>query len=268
MDSTAWSATALLTHPDVVREAHEDYIRAGAEMIITNSFATARHVLEAISLGDRAQEMNARSVKLALEARERAAEERPVFVAGSISSNSPGADRSKLPTVARVEESYREQAGILAEAGVDLLILEMMSDIDYTSAAMRAATSTGLPTWVGFSCRMSDDGSTPMLLGADETLERALETIMPLGGSLVAVMHTFTEDTGPALEVVRRNWDGPVGAYAHTGGWKMPNWKFEDVISPEEYLAAAQKWVGQGTQVVGGCCGMGPEHIRVLRERL
>ena len=71
------------------------------------------------------------------------------------------------------------------------------------------------------------------------TLERALELTMPLGGSLVAVMHTLAEDTGPALEVVGRHWPGPVGAYAHSGGWRMPHWKLVDVTPPEDYLAAA-----------------------------
>ena len=150
------------------------------------------------------------------------------------------------------------------------MVLEMMRDIEYTSAAVRAATATGLPTWVGFSCRMAEDGSTVMLLGADETLERALELVMPLGGSLVAIMHTLTEDTAPALEVVKRHWPCPVGAYAHSGHWQIPNRKFafRDDLPPENYLAAAQRWVGLGTQVVGGCCGIGPEPIRVLREGL
>src|ERR671915_1409709 len=85
MDEVAWDAAALLTHPDTVREVHEDYIRAGADVIITNTFATARHVLEPAGMGERFRELNTRAVVLAKEARENAAEGE-VFVAGSIST--------------------------------------------------------------------------------------------------------------------------------------------------------------------------------------
>jgi S-methylmethionine-dependent homocysteine/selenocysteine methylase len=56
--------------------------------------------------------------------------------------------------------------------------------------------------------------------------------------------------------------------YAHSGEWIDPNWQFIDMISPEDYLTAAQRWIELGTQIIGGCCGIGPEHIRLLRERL
>ncbi len=85
MDAAAWSAAALVTHPQTVREVHEDYIRAGADVVTTNSFSTAWHQLEPAGLGDRFRELNARAVELARQARENAAD-RPVAVAGSISS--------------------------------------------------------------------------------------------------------------------------------------------------------------------------------------
>ena len=266
MDNAAWSATAIVTHPDVVREAHEDYIRAGADIITTNSFATARHMLEAASLGDRTREINARSVSLALEARERADVDWPVSIAGSISTMIANNDPQKMPPEERAEANYREQAEALAEAGAELLILEMMQDIEHTSMALRAAVATGLPTWVGFSCRSADAGAPVMLLNNEDTMERALELVMPLGGSLVAVMHTLTENTAPALEVVEQHWRGSTGAYAHTGRFRMPNWQFQQVIPPEDYLAEAQRWVAMGTQLIGGCCGIGPEYIALLKQ--
>src|SRR5215207_815215 len=84
MDAVAWDA-ALLTHPATVREVHEDFIRAGADVITTNTFATARHVLEPAGMGERFRELNARAVALAKEARENAADG-AVFIAGSIST--------------------------------------------------------------------------------------------------------------------------------------------------------------------------------------
>jgi S-methylmethionine-dependent homocysteine/selenocysteine methylase len=81
-------------------------------------------------------------------------------------------------------------------------------------------------------------------------------------------MHTLTEDIAPALEIVHQHWAGPMGAYAHSGQWIDPNWQFVDMISPAAYLSVAQQWVEMGAQIIGGCCGIGPEYIRLLKERL
>jgi S-methylmethionine-dependent homocysteine/selenocysteine methylase len=100
------------------------------------------------------------------------------------------------------------------------------------------------------------------------TLESALDPILSLGGSLVSVMHTESEHVAAALAVVKRHWSGPLGAYGHSGRFVMPQWQFNDVISPEDYLKEADKWVSMGVQVIGGCCGIGPAHIQLLKERL
>ena len=268
MHGVAWSAAALLTHPDVVREVHEDYIRAGADVIITNTFSAARHTLEEAGMGDSVAQANTRAVSLAKEARDMAAEDRPVYVAGSVSTFFPGLQPELIPPAEQARASYREQAQLLAEAGVDLIILEMMRDVEQSSFAIEAAGSTGLPTWVGFSCKMSSDGRVLLFDSLDETFAESLESLLAPGASLASVMHTDVDDTAPALRVLRERWDGPLGAYAHSGSFVMPDWQFDGTISPADYLARAQEWVQMGVQVVGGCCGIGPEHIRALRDGL
>jgi S-methylmethionine-dependent homocysteine/selenocysteine methylase len=269
MDGQAWSATANLTHPDVVRGVHEDYIRAGADVIITNTFATARCHLEAAGLGERVAEVNRRAVELAREARDRVASGRDVWVAGSMSTMAPGADPERRPPVLRLTEMLGEQADILARAGVDLLVLEMMRDVQYAAGAVDAARATGLPLWVGFSCRQAADGGVYMFGGIRENLPFAdvIAPVMARGGSLLAVMHSEIRDTGPALEIAKQHWKGPLAAYPESGSFTMPNWQFVDV-APEDFVAHAADWLRQGMQVLGGCCGLGPEHIRLLRERL
>lgn len=266
MDDAAWCATALATHPGVVREVHEDYICAGADVIITNTFPAARHVLEPAGLGDRFRELNVRAVELAREARENAAEE-AVYIAGSISTFPPRHNNAHEPLAEDARASYGEQAEVLAAAGVDLIALEMMRDIEQTTYALEAAVATGLPVWVGFSCKRAEDG-TVFLWDGGHTLAEALEEIPVPGGSLVSIMHTLTEDTIPALRVVNKRWSRPVGAYPHSGKFVMPNWQFIDMISPEDFASEALKWVELGARVVGGCCGIGPEHIRLLKERI
>ncbi len=265
MDDHAWSAAAISTHPEAVRAVHEDYIRAGTDVVTANSFSTARHQLEAAGLGDRFRALNARAVELACQARDHAAD-RPVAVAGSISSVF-----FELEHVRPIGEAgFREQAEILAEAGADLMMLEMMWDARHSPAAVRAAVATGLPVWIGFSSRLDDDGA---IMAFSEkyhgTLTSVLDPLLAIGGASVAnIMHTEAEEVLPALSLLKDRWSGPIGVYAHSGRFVMPHWQFNDVISPEDYLAHARLWVEAGAQLVGGCCGIGPDHIRLLKQEL
>ncbi len=263
MDVAAWSSAALLSHPRAVRAVHADYLRAGADVIISNSFSTARHQLEPAGLGGKFRELNTRAVELALQARDEVG--RPAAVAGSMSSVF-----FEHEHVRPIDEAgFREQAEILAEAGADLLMMEMMWDVKYSAPAIRAAVATGLPVWVGFCCRLDDDGSVIMF--SDKyygSLTSVLETLVPLGGSVAHVMHTEATEVLPALAILQQRWSGPVGVYAHSGRFVMPHWQFNDVISPEDYLTEARRWVEAGAQLIGGCCGIGPDHIRLLKQEL
>ena len=170
MDDAAWCAAALATHPDVVRNVHEDYIRAGADVVITNTFPAAKHVLEEAGLGERFRELNARAAELALEARESAGRE-GVYVAGSISTFPARLDNDYDPGERKARSNYLEQAEVLADSGVDLIALEMMRDLEQSVYAVEAAAETGLPIWVGFSCKRLGDGTAVLWDGHDTLAE-------------------------------------------------------------------------------------------------
>jgi S-methylmethionine-dependent homocysteine/selenocysteine methylase len=142
-----------------------------------------------------------------------------------------------------------------------------MRDLEQTTYAVEAAVTTALPVWIGFSCKTTDEGTVVLWDGA-YTLAEALERIPSSDASLISIMHTLTEDTLPALREVTGRWSGPVGAYPHSGEFIMPNWQFVDMISPEDFVDEAQGWLDAGARLIGGCCGIGPEHIRLLKERL
>jgi homocysteine S-methyltransferase len=91
----------------------------------------------------------------------------------------------------------------------------------------------------------------------------ALLTSEPVG--LVFVMHTQVPDVAETLALVREYWDGPVGAYPESGYFIEPHWQFVDIIQPKDLVEAAQEWVAQGAQVLGGCCGLGVSHIEALK---
>jgi len=270
MDGIAWSGLALETHPGIVRGVHEDYLKAGADILITNSFATSRHVLAPVGLADKAAALTRRSVELACEAVARAAPDRSILIAGSISSFVPFGNNRHRPAPAAERASYREQAEQLAEAGADFLALEMIRDIDQASTIVEAASATGLPFWVGFTCRLSDDGDTVLLLGrdAERPLADCMAPVLAAGPcTAVEVMHADLKTTDRALDIVYKNWTGPVVCYPECSQWENPNWVFGD-LTPEALVTAAEGWVDRGVAVVGGCCGIGPDHIAALARRL
>ena len=151
MSKAAWSGLAVHSHPQVVQEVHEAYIGAGAEVIITNTFGTARCHLEAAGLGDEFARINRNAVRLAIAARDASGED--VAVAGSLSNLPPNFNADDYPPPDVELAGLREQAAILADSGADLIALEMMQDTRHAARAMEAALETGLPVWLGVSCR-------------------------------------------------------------------------------------------------------------------
>ena len=233
MSADTWSGLAALTHPDVVRELHAEYLRAGAEVISANTYAAAPQHVAAAGFGDRAREINMRSAELALEARDAAADG-PAWVAGSLSLMAPGFRSANRQAPAEHAEGLRRQAEWLAEAGVDLLVLEMLRDIEWSTAAVDATLSAGLPVWSGFSCVVDENGAlmTQGTVGEPVPLEDALRAVAGRGETLVAIMHSEIDDTGPGLECARRVCGAPLGAWPNCGTIEPPNWQFDDVASP------------------------------------
>lgn len=274
MDGDTWCAEANIGAPDVVRDVHASYVDAGAELIIANTYATSPLLFDHLGRGDDVERIDRIAVELAL----RAADGR-VPVGGSISVMRPvmaGGDRNEVFrnwTEERARELYRSKAETMAASGVDVLVMEMMRDTDYSVWATGAAIATGLPVWVGIAVERSSTalvGSGLVgsgLVGSsrrDCSLEAIVDALAPLGPDLVAIMHSSPNDTGPALDVVRSRTDIRLGAYPESGFFEMPDWRFVDIIDVDDLVTVTRGWIGQGARVVGGCCGITPEHIAGL----
>jgi homocysteine S-methyltransferase len=257
LDETAWSALAPLTHYELLRAIHADYIAAGADVVTTNTFATTRFVLEAAGHGADFARINARAVAAAREARD--ASGRDVRIAGSISCLPPRFDVHAYPAERAERAAYAELAETLAEAGVDLLLLEMMQETRHAPLALEAARGVGLPVWLGVSCRAGVGGT---LVGFDfplVPLEATLDALLHCAPDAVAVMHSPPAAVAPALALLRARFGGTLGAYPELGDGSALA-----AVSPEELGSLAQEWLGAGARIVGGCCGATPEHIRAL----
>ncbi|HYB09534.1 MAG TPA: homocysteine S-methyltransferase family protein [Alphaproteobacteria bacterium] len=269
MDPNAWCGPATLDNDRLLTEIHADYIGAGADVITANTFATSRLMLARAGLAGRVSEINQRAVAAALRARDTESDGAAVVVAGSLSHMVPigqGTEvqnPAELPSDAEIEDALYELAGILAGNGCELIILEMMYHPARIRAAVDAARATKLPVWFGASARRGQDGSPISFHKLNEIPLDSVAAMIPTSGiDAAGIMHTGAELTGEALQVVRRHFGGPLMAYPDSGYFEMPNWRFVDVITPERFEQFCRDWIASGVQIIGGCCGLTPDHIR------
>jgi methionine synthase I (cobalamin-dependent) len=273
MDTEAWCGIANLSHPEVVVEVHADYLRAGADIVTANTFATARHVLEASGLGEETVAANRAAMRHARRAVEVSGRE-GIVVAGSISSMAPLGDWRSPPYGEEVAAAYREQAEVLAEAGADVLLAEMMLDLPNTALVVEAASATGLPLLVGWSASPDREGGAATYRLEDdadyrpEPFSDLVRRGVGLGGDVHGIMHSSIDVTTPALAALAEHWDGPTMAYPETGRFEPPDWVFTEELEPGSFASEALDWVGAGVGIVGGCCGTTPQHIAAVAAAL
>lgn len=257
----AWNGGGALSDPNTLRDVHEDYINCGAKVIISNTFATHRSALEDAGEASDFEAYNRRGVEIACEARERTGAD-DVLVAGGMSYWSWSGNK---PPIATLHNSAREQANILANAGADFLMLEMMVDIDRMVACMDAALETDLPLWVGLTCGVNEDR---VVLRNGDPLNEAVKEIQSRDVPVINVMHTVVDIVDESLTALRATYDGVIGVYAHSGSFEKNLLQFDSVCSPDTYQAYVEQWLQHNVQIVGGCCGIGPDHIRQLSRSL
>ena len=254
-----WSARALIDAPGTVREIHEEYVRAGADVLTTNTFRTTTR-----AAGGDADRLTELAVTLAREAAERARGAREVLVAGSIAplEDCYRPDLAPSPDVA--EREHAEQAVRLARRGVDLILIETIGTIAEAKAALRGAKPTGLPVLVSFLAR------GPREIWSGEPLAEAVAAVEPLKPDAILVNCVPPDMAGECVAEMARATRVPLGCYANVGAPEMEagTWRFDPQWTPERFAEAASRWVARGAQIVGGCCGTGPEHIRALRLAL
>ena len=263
-----WSAKALFDFPEVVQAVHEDYIRAGADVITTNSYSCIRNNFEAEGLVHRLGEMNRLAADLAHRARDNCGQS--VLIAGSMGPQN-GSYRPDL--VGSYEETvalYREQAEFLAPH-VDFFICETLSCLVEARAAVAAATSTGKAVWLSWS--IEDSGAANLRSG--ESIRNAWEDIAGSGISAVLLNCSPPEAISKVLPGLVSICDLPVGAYANAFTPIPQMWDFhgdESIppartdVTPQAYYDHAADWLAAGARIIGGCCEVGPAHIAQINR--
>ena len=254
-----------LSEPSVVRDLHEEYLLAGAELVETNTFGANAVRLRRFQLEGKVREINQAGIRLARQAVEavRHKHGHDALVAGAIGplGVEPGSmDDGEMQAV------FREQLSALTEGdGVDLLVLETMTSLAEAEAALRAAGEVAPATPVLVMMTVRDDGSM-----ADGTTPEDAVARWQQGGARAVGCNC---SDGPNLvlqtiERIRRVTDLPIAAMPNAGVPSCVDGRSMYLSSPEYLASFARKALRAGATVVGGCCGTTPQHIKAMRSSL
>jgi len=264
-----WATRVMIDHPGLVGQIHDDYFAAGASVATTNTYAILHDRLVRDGMDAFYHALHLRALAEAHEAKARAGRG---LIAGSMGPLGDSYRPDLTPPVAVSAPLYAEKARILAPH-VDVILLETLSSLDLCRGAVIGAQAAGRPVWLSVSV---DDRDGSRLRSGEpvadlaeivaehpvaavlancsmpEAMAAAMAALAPLGLPFGAYANGFSEIAALPLPE-----DGTAPAYCARHD-----------LTPERYAAFALRWVETGATIVGGCCEVGPAHIRHLAERL
>jgi methionine synthase I (cobalamin-dependent)/5,10-methylenetetrahydrofolate reductase len=245
-----------ISQPDLVAEVHQEYVRAGADVIETNTFGANRIRLGSFGLADRLSEINAQGAKIARHAARDLA-----YVAGAIGPLGVRIEPWGKTGVDEAREYFREQAQALADGGVDLFILETFRDLNEIGAAIDAVRSVSdLPIVAQMTTEEDGntlDGTPPERFAPD--LEQRGATIIGLNCAVGPAPMLDTIERMAAVTTRRLSAQPNAGQPRDVEGRNIY------LCSPEYMASYARRFVLHNVRLVGGCCGTTPEHIQQMK---
>jgi methionine synthase / methylenetetrahydrofolate reductase(NADPH) len=248
-----------LSRPDLITSIHEEYVRAGARVIETNTYGANRFKLKSHSLLDQMEEINRKGVELA-----RNAAGPEVYVAGSMGPSGLEIEPWGEITLEEVFAGYAEQAGMLHRAGADLFILETFQDIREMEQAIKAIKSVSERPVVAMMT-VGEDGKTRY--GVD--LEDVTATLAASQASVIGL--NCTVGPKPMLDFVeqmRRLTHKPLSIMPNAGRPQYTDGRMIYMSTPEYFSVYTKRFIEIGVRVLGGCCGTTPDHISKMANAL
>lgn len=247
-----------LTHTGEVQELHAAYVRAGALMVLTNSFGGNRFKLKKYNLHEQFYQLNNQAAKIAKEAVGEGA-----FVAASVGPTGELLKPLGPLDEAEVGDAFKEQAIALAEGGADLILVETMSDVKEATLAIRAAKeNTTLPVFCTFTYSRTKSGfRTVMGVDPDQAVKASLEAGADVIG---ANCGEGMEQMIALVREIRRSFDSYILIHANAG---MPQLIEGETVyneTPERMAELVPEILDAGVNIIGGCCGTTPEHISAM----
>ena len=250
-----------LIHPEIVREITREYLDAGADIVLTNSFGANRFRLEPHGLSDQAVKINVAAVSLAREVIRDSA-----IVAGDIGPSARFLSLGEV-TADELYDVFAEQARTLADAGVDWIVVESMTDVEEMAVAVRAAVEMShLPVVASMSYNATPRGYRTMMGNPPEACVRTAEES---GASLIGANCGSGIECYVALAPLLRSLTSlPLWIKANAGMPQIVGGRVVYPLSADEYASYIPQLVRDGVDVVGGCCGTDPGYIRAIAAAL
>ncbi len=252
-----------LDAPQAVIEVHQAYARAGCDAIIANTLTMNRIYIETHNVGVSVREVNEAGVRLAREA---AGDDRCVL--GDMSSTGQLLEPYRTYTESQFCDAFREQARVLAEAGVDGLIVETVFDLREALCALRACKAVcGLPVIVCVAFRTDANGGRTMM---GDTAEQCARQLADAGADALGAN---CGDLDPlqmsrVVALLRAATDLPIAAQPNAGRPQLIGDRTVFDMGPEPFAEGIVECVREGARIVGGCCGTTPKHIEAACRRL
>ncbi|MDE7366824.1 MAG: homocysteine S-methyltransferase family protein [Lachnospiraceae bacterium] len=252
----------ILEHPQVMIDLQASYIEAGTHIVYAPTFTANRIKLAEYGLADRIEEMNKELVAISKRAVIKAGSRG--YVAGDITMTGKQLVPMGDMELEELIDVYKEQIGYLAEAGVDLLVVETMMSLAEARAAVIAAKETcDLPIFVTLT--FNEDGRT--LFGTDPVT--AVNVLQSLGVDAIgANCSTGPEEMCQVIAEMKQYANVPIIAKPNAGMPELVNGETIYAMTPEEFAEAGQQLVEAGAGIIGGCCGTTPKHIMTLAREI
>ena len=248
-----------LSSPALIKETHQEYVKAGAEIIETNTFGANRARLASFGFAEKLKAINQAGVRLAREAAADVA-----FVAGAIGPLGVRIEPLGSISFAEARAIFREQAEALVEAGVDLLILETFSDLNELREAIFAAREVaGADMTIIAHVTIDDSGNMPDGTDPATYTQKLNEWPADVIGLNCSVGPKATLET---IEQMMRYSQKPMSAMPNAGLPSVVEGRKIYLCSPEYMAQYARRFLWAGVKIIGGCCGTTAEHIKLIRS--
>ena len=254
-----------ISHPQVVQKIHQEYIEAGADIILTNTFGASRIKLSSFERETDIQKINEKAVNIAKGAIDKEGSlEKRIFIAGSVGPTGKILEPYGDLKVSELYENYKEQVAILEKAGVDLIILETFYDIEEIKAVLKATKEN---TDLMVIASMTFDKNLKTIYGVDP--KRAVTVLENKGADGVgANCGTGPEVLYKVLKLMKKVSKTYLMVEPNAGMPELVKGKVVYPASPKIMADYTEKFVKLGLNLIGGCCGTTPLHIKAMSDKI
>ena len=266
-----WSALALTTNTQIIKEVHLDYIEAGAQYITANNYAVTQPILERADLANQLEDLTLLSLSIARDAIQESGKD--IKLAASLPPLETSYRADLILDYSKMYDQYQELANIL-EGEVDIIICETMAHSLEAKAALSTIQDSTSQKWLGWTLH----GNRSNTLPSGENINEAFEVTKDLKCDAYMINCCGVNMVTESLKKLRKLTDKPIGGYANSEtietisddsieiNAEEDHWESATTIDENRYASEVSKWVDEGASIIAGCCRTRPSHIKKLVE--